>query len=67
MKNIIPDLHCYECEGWGWVEIFHPSTDALIGTRKCDNPIHKIGRTYKYGKEYSWKYTEAEMADWPPF
>lgn len=26
---------CPECEGYGYTEVFHPSTDALIGTRTC--------------------------------
>lgn len=26
---------CPSCEGYGYVELFHPSTDALIGSRDC--------------------------------
>lgn len=26
---------CWTCEGYGWVEIFHPSTDAVTGSRDC--------------------------------
>lgn len=27
--------NCVACDGWGWIDIFHPSTDGLIGSRDC--------------------------------
>lgn len=26
---------CPSCQGYGYIELFHPSTDALIGSRDC--------------------------------
>lgn len=37
------DTLCPWCEGYGHIEIFHPSTDALIGHRECTNrDYHKV-------------------------
>ncbi|MFJ7416719.1 hypothetical protein ACIQWZ_38890 [Streptomyces sp. NPDC098077] len=33
-----PGPFCGWCEDYGLIEIFHPSTDGLIGHRRCDIP-----------------------------
>lgn len=33
--NVRPLFYCFDCQDSGLIEIFHPSTDALIGYYKC--------------------------------
>jgi hypothetical protein len=61
-----PKYSCNWCWGEGGWEIYHPSTDALIGWRNCKHPIHLIA-LWKFPREYKWKLSEAEIAALPPF
>lgn len=67
------DSLCPWCEGYGFIEIFHPSTDALIGSRRCDNkPYHKVSLV-KRTPEWASKVPECACGNsgWseccPPF
>jgi hypothetical protein len=69
--NEKPDpFWCWSCGDYGIVELFHPSTDALIGHRKClwCPPLTK-GIYMKPLKlwEGHWKLTSEEKAELPPF
>lgn len=55
--NEIPEMHCWSCEDYGDIPIFHVSTDALLYYVKCQR-IH--GHVWK--ELPRWKSSEAEIA-----
>lgn len=61
-KNARSDFWCWSCLDTGLIEIFHASTNALIGVRKCE----ECGSTTRYGKhhdEYRWKKSAQEISE----
>lgn len=58
--NQVPKFYCEACSDSGLYEICDPSTDGLVGYRKCD-VCPKLGRIWKI---LDWRTTSREI--WVP-
>jgi hypothetical protein len=66
-NGVTPEHNCPWCLDYGGFEIYHPSTDAVIGWRNCEHSIHKVPRYGKCPSEYNWKHSPEEVTALPPF
>lgn len=62
--NSIPEYWCYSCQDYGYIEVFHPSTDALIGHRVCNCINTRVWKIYP-GEDYI--HTAECCKNSPPF
>lgn len=66
--NEVQEFNCNACHDDGGWEIYHPSTDALIGWRPCGKcpPRPLVFKVVSFW-ESTWKPSPAELATLPPF